>query len=144
VPETELERAAPSGAGGWSAERPKSVDHDDYLANSAAVTAAETTTGYIVFHYPAQGFLGELTRRVEAAVTALRATEGCLGANSWVTHDNDAVVATGTWCSEAALKTAFAICREQGVDFQFDERERQPRSAITLRPTTHNNSATMP
>lgn len=99
------------------------------------MATANTTTGYIVFHYPATGCLDDLIRRVEAAVTALRATDGCRTAQSWVTDDNDAVVATGTWRSEAALKAAFATCREQGVDFQFDERERQPRSAITLHPT---------
>lgn len=100
------------------------------------MATADTTTGYIVFHYPATGCLDDLTRRVEAAVTALRSTEGCLSAQSWITDDNDAVVATGTWHSEAALTAAFATCRAQGVDFQFDERERQPRSAITLHPTT--------
>lgn len=103
------------------------------------MTATDTTTGYIVFHYPAKGCLDDLMRRVEAAVTALRATQGCIGAESWVTLDNDAVVATGTWHSAAALKAAFATCREQGVDFQFDERERQPRSALTLRPTAQSN-----
>ncbi|NMM91956.1 hypothetical protein B2J88_48125 [Rhodococcus sp. SRB_17] len=91
--------------------------------------------GYIVFHYPASGGLEDLVIRVRQAVDALRSTPGCLTADCWVTHDNDAVVATGRWESDDALAASFSTCRESGVDFTFDERERQPRHTITLRPS---------
>ncbi|MDI9915454.1 antibiotic biosynthesis monooxygenase [Rhodococcus sp. IEGM 1379] len=103
------------------------------------MTATNTTIGYIVFHYPTQGRTSDLTHRVETAVAALRSTSGCITADSWVTPDDDAVVATGRWQSEEALEASFATCREQGVDFHFDERERQPRRTFKLRPTTHSD-----
>lgn len=112
-----------------------SLTNTTLAAHTPIVTTPESGIGYIVFHYPAQGGMSDLTRRVEAAVTALRLTDGCLTANSWTTIDKDAVVATGTWRSAADLEASFAECRERGVDFQFDERERQPRQTITLHPT---------
>ncbi|RAL31782.1 antibiotic biosynthesis monooxygenase [Rhodococcus sp. AQ5-07] len=100
------------------------------------MSTTDTPIGYIVFHYPAQGWISDLTRRMEAAVAALRSTSGCIAAESWVADDDDAVVATGRWQSEEALEASFATCREQGVDFHFDERERQPRRTVKLRPST--------
>jgi len=49
-----------------------------------------------------------------------------------VSEDHLAVVTTGQWDSELALRAGFAAVRTAGVDFDYDERESRPRQVFTL------------
>jgi len=49
-----------------------------------------------------------------------------------VSEDHQAVVTTGQWDSELALRAGFAAVRTAGVDFDYDERESRPRQVFTL------------
>ena len=88
--------------------------------------------GLIAFHYPDGDHRDEMIFRVHAAAEVMKATPGCLGAECWITEDNQAVVTTGEWESGQALGEAFAAVRAAGVDFDYDEREIRPREVFKL------------
>jgi len=70
--------------------------------------------------------------RVHRAAEVMAATPGCLTVDCWVSEDHQAVVTTGQWESEQALRSGFAAVRTAGVDFDYDEREARPRQVFTL------------
>jgi len=70
--------------------------------------------------------------RVRRAAVVMAATPGCLMVDCWVSDDLEAVVTTGQWDSEQALKAGFAAVQKAGVDFDYDEREARPRQVFRL------------
>ncbi|KAB2340166.1 putative quinol monooxygenase [Actinomadura rudentiformis] len=91
------------------------------------------TVGLVGVHYPEPEYFDEFISRVHQAVETMSTTPGCLSAACWVTVDGGAIVTTGQWESEEALKASFAIAGAAGVDFAYDERERLPRDVFHLR-----------
>jgi hypothetical protein len=49
-----------------------------------------------------------------------------------VIDDRQAVVTTGQWESEQALRAGFAAVRAAGANFDYDERESRPRQVFRL------------
>ena len=70
--------------------------------------------------------------RVHRAAEVMAATPGFLAVDGWVREDHQAVVTTGQWESEQALRAGFTAVRAAGVDFDCDEREFRPRQVFTL------------
>ena len=70
--------------------------------------------------------------RVRRAAEVMAAAPGCLVAGCWVSGDHQAVVTTGQWESQQALRAGFAAARAAGVDFDYDERESRPRQIYML------------
>ena len=88
--------------------------------------------GLVAVHYPRPEHREEMISRVRRAAEVLAATPGCLAADCWVSDDHQAVVTTGQWESDQALKAGFAAARAAGVDFGYDQRESRPRQVFTL------------
>lgn len=90
--------------------------------------------GFVAFHYPCAEYAEEFLGRVRRACEFVRSRPACEAAECWVAADGEAVVTTGRFESEAALKAAFEAARESGVITEADEREHRPRRFITLLP----------
>lgn len=88
--------------------------------------------GLVAVHYPRPEHRGEMISRVRRAAEVMAATPGCLAAECWVSEDGQAVVTTGQWESEQALIAGFSAVQAAGVDFDYDEREYQPRKVLKL------------
>lgn len=88
--------------------------------------------GLVAIHYPQAVHRAELVSRVRAAAEVMRQTPGCLSAECWTDPENETVVTTGQWESEAAMAAAFAAVQAADVDFDYDERERRPREVLRL------------
>jgi quinol monooxygenase YgiN len=88
--------------------------------------------GLVAFHYPRPEYRDQMLGRVRRAAEFIEATAGCLGIECWLTKDGTAIVTTGTWKSEQALKAGFAAARAGGVDFTYDDREARPREIFRL------------
>ncbi|MEV0704529.1 antibiotic biosynthesis monooxygenase [Saccharopolyspora sp. NPDC050389] len=92
------------------------------------------TVGMIAFHYPKPAHFEEFVARVHRVRDVFLATPGCLSAEVWTTPDDEAVVSTVTWESDAAFAASFAVVNESaGDDIVFDERESRPREITRLR-----------
>ena len=90
--------------------------------------------GLVALHYPRPEHRDQMISRVRRAAQVMAATPGCLAVDCWVSEDHQAVVTTGQWESEQALRAGFAAVRAAGVDFDYDERESRPRQVFTLVP----------
>ena len=90
--------------------------------------------GLVALHYPRPEHRDQMISRVHQATEVMAATPGCLAVDCWVSDDHQAVVTTGQWESEQALRAGFAAVRTAGVDFDYDERESWPRQVFTLTP----------
>lgn len=90
------------------------------------------TVGFVAFHYPRPEYAEEFIGRVHKACEFVRSRPACRAAECWVTADGEAVVTTGRFESEEALKAAFAAARDSGVITECDEREHRPRQFFTL------------
>jgi quinol monooxygenase YgiN len=88
--------------------------------------------GLVALHHPRPEHWGEMICRVHRAAEIMAATPGCLAVDCWVSEDHRAVVTTGQWESELALRAGFAALRSADVDFEYDERESQPRQVFNL------------
>jgi quinol monooxygenase YgiN len=88
--------------------------------------------GLVALHYPRPEHRDQMISRVRRAAQVMAATPGCLAVDCWVSEDHQAVVTTGQWDSEQALRAGFAAVRTAGVDFDYDERESRPRQVFTL------------
>ena len=88
--------------------------------------------GLVAVHYPRPEPWEEMISRVHRAAEVMAAARGCLAVDCWVSEDHQAVVTTGQWESEQALRAGFAAVRTVGVDFDYDERESRPRQVFTL------------
>ncbi|SHG23928.1 putative quinol monooxygenase [Streptoalloteichus hindustanus] len=88
--------------------------------------------GMVAYHYPHAEHREEFIARLHQVVEFFRRTPGCLSADCWVTADNDAVISTVQWESEAAFGASFAAVRASGLDLTYDERESRPREIIRL------------
>ncbi|MEU7168121.1 hypothetical protein AB0A70_26325 [Streptomyces morookaense] len=92
------------------------------------------TVGFVAFHYPRPEYAEEFIGRVRKACAFVGSRPGGMAAECWVTADGEAVVTTGRFASEEALKAAFAAARDAGVITECDEREHRPREFFTLLP----------
>jgi len=88
--------------------------------------------GLVALHFPRPEHWDEMISRVHRAAEVMAMTPGCLAVDCWVSEDHQAVVTTGQWDSELALRAGFAAVRTAGVDFDYDERESRPRQVYTL------------
>jgi quinol monooxygenase YgiN len=88
--------------------------------------------GLVALHVPLPEHRDEMVSRVHRAAEVMAAAPGCLAVDCWVSEDHQAVVTTGQWESEQALRAGFAAVRTAGVDFDYDERESRPRQVYTL------------
>lgn len=88
--------------------------------------------GLVAIHYPQAAYRAELISRIRAAAEVMRQTPGCLSVDYWTNPDNETVVTTGQWESEAAMAAAFAAVQAAQVDFDYDERELRPREVLRL------------
>jgi quinol monooxygenase YgiN len=88
--------------------------------------------GLVAVHYPRREHWDGMIARVHRAAEVLAAPPGCLAVDCWLSEDNQAVVTTGQWESEQALMAGFSAARTAGVDFDYDEREFQPREVFRL------------
>ena len=88
--------------------------------------------GLVALHFPRPEHRDEMISRVHQAAEVMAATPGCLAVDCWVSEDHQAVVTTGQWESEQALRSGFEAVRTAGVDFDYDERESRPRQVFTL------------
>ena len=88
--------------------------------------------GLVALHYPHAEHRDEMISRVHQAAEVMAAAPGCLAVDCWVSGDHQAVVTTGQWESEQALRAGFAAVRTADVDFDYDERESRPRQVFTL------------
>jgi quinol monooxygenase YgiN len=88
--------------------------------------------GLVALHYPRLEHWDEMISRVHRAAEVMAAAPGCLAVDCWVSEDRQAVVTTGQWESEQALRAGLAAVRTAGVDFDYDEREFRPRQVFTL------------
>ena len=88
--------------------------------------------GLVALHFPRPEHWDEMISRVHRAAEVMAMTPGCLAVDCWVSEDHQAVVTTGQWESEQALRAGFAAVRTVGVDFDYDERESRPRQVFTL------------
>jgi quinol monooxygenase YgiN len=90
--------------------------------------------GPVALHFPRPEYWDEMISRVHRAAAVMAAAPGCLVVDCWVSEDHQAVVTTGQWESEQALRAGFAAVRTAGVDFDYDERESRPRQVFPLVP----------
>jgi hypothetical protein len=90
------------------------------------------TVGFLAIHYPHASHHDEFIMRVQHAVEVLRLTPACLAAGCWVAVAGDTVVSTAQFDSEGAQASSFATAKAEGVDFDYDERERRPREIFQL------------
>jgi quinol monooxygenase YgiN len=67
--------------------------------------------GLVALHYPRPEHRDEMISRVQRAAEVMAAAPGCLAVDCWVSEDHQAVVTTGQWDSEQALKAGFAAVR---------------------------------
>jgi quinol monooxygenase YgiN len=88
--------------------------------------------GLVALHYPRPEHRDEMICRVHRAAEIMAVTPGCLVVDCWVSEDHQAVVTTGQWESELALRAGFAAVRTADIDFDYDERESQPRQIFKL------------
>jgi heme-degrading monooxygenase HmoA len=88
--------------------------------------------GMVAFHYPRPEYRDQMLGRVRQACGFIEATPGCLAIDCWLTEDGTAIVSTGTWESDEALRAGFAAARAGGVDFTYDDREARPREEFRL------------
>ncbi|MGI5340191.1 antibiotic biosynthesis monooxygenase [Streptomyces sp. CA-181903] len=71
--------------------------------------------GFVAFHYPAREHLDEFVREAHKVADAARHQPGFLSVGVWVTPDEDAVVTTGAYESEADFLAASRVGREMGA-----------------------------
>jgi quinol monooxygenase YgiN len=90
--------------------------------------------GLVALHYPRPEHWDEMICRAQRAAEVMAATPGCLAVDCWVSEEHQAVVTTGQWESEQALRAGFAAVRTAGVDFDYDQRKSRPRQVFTLVP----------
>jgi quinol monooxygenase YgiN len=90
--------------------------------------------GLVALHYPRPEHWDQMISRVRQAAEVMAAAPGCLAVDCWISEDHQAVVTTGQWESEHALRAGFAAVREAGIDFDYDERESRPRQVLPLVP----------
>jgi quinol monooxygenase YgiN len=90
------------------------------------------SVGLVAIHYPLPEHRDELVQRVRRAAEIMREVPGCLSVGTWTNAADDSIATTGEWESEAALTESFAAVRAAGVDFDYDDREAQPREVIRL------------
>lgn len=97
---------------------------------------------FIAVHYPQQGLFDDFVDRVRLAVATLQWSDGCHSAEFWVDSVQNIVVSTGVWQDEESRRRAFEQATRFGVDFAFDERERQDRFVLMLQdePTASHHS----
>jgi quinol monooxygenase YgiN len=88
--------------------------------------------GLVMFHYPGPEYRDQMRGWVQQAAEIIKATAGCLAVDCRLTEDGTAIVATGRWESEDALKAGFAAARAAGADFAHDDREARPREIYRL------------
>jgi heme-degrading monooxygenase HmoA len=92
------------------------------------------TVGLVALQYPRPEHWDEMICRVRQAAEVMAAAPGCLAVNCWMGGDHQAVVTTGQWESEQALRAGFAAVQAAGIDFDYDQRESRPRQVFTLVP----------
>lgn len=88
--------------------------------------------GLVAVHYPRPEFQDEMIQRVRCAAEVMAAAPGCLDVGCWRDPDAGTVVTTGRWESEDARRAGFAAVADAGVDFDYDDREQQPRKVFNL------------
>ncbi len=88
--------------------------------------------GMVAFHYPRPEYRDQMLGRVQRAAAFIKTTPGCLAVDCWLTEDGTAIVSTGKWESDQALRAGFAAARADGVDFTYDDREARPREVYRL------------
>jgi hypothetical protein len=94
------------------------------------------TVRLIAYHYPRADCFDAYVARVQLAADFIRTTNGCHEAECWVS--DDIVFSTVVSSSTDTLHASFAQARAAGVDFTYDDRERQERTAHVFRePTRH-------
>jgi quinol monooxygenase YgiN len=87
--------------------------------------------GLVAVHYPKAEHAEEMMDRVLAAAEVLSSTPGCLEATCW-RESSGAIVTIGKWESEEALEAGFAAVTTARVDFDYDDRESQPRAVLRM------------
>jgi quinol monooxygenase YgiN len=92
------------------------------------------TVGLVALHYPRPEHWDEMISRVRQAAEVMAAAPGCLVVDCWVSTDHQAVVTTGQWESEQALRAGLAAVRRAGAGFDEDERASRPRQVVPLVP----------
>jgi hypothetical protein len=86
----------------------------------------------VAWHYPYAEHREEMIQRVRDAAEVFRSTSGCLAADVWLDDESGAVVATGRFDSDDAVRRSFAAVTTSDVDFDPDERESRPRAVMRL------------
>ena len=81
----------------------------------------------LAFHYPRAEHRDELVDRIKRAAAVLASCPGFLAADCWLEEEGDAVVAVGTFESKEEWLQAMHAVAAADVDFEFDDREREPR-----------------
>ena len=86
----------------------------------------------LAFHYPEPEHRAEMVERITRAIEVMRACPGFLEADCWLEEDGDAVVAIGTFASKEQWLQAMTSVASADIDFDYDDRERQPRQVTVL------------
>jgi heme-degrading monooxygenase HmoA len=86
----------------------------------------------IAYHYPTTGHRPEMIERIKRAAEVMAGCPGFLAADCWLEEDGEAVVAVGTFESKEQWLQAMHVVAGAEVDFDFDEREREPRRVQLL------------
>jgi quinol monooxygenase YgiN len=92
------------------------------------------TVGLVAVHYPTPEYRAELIQRVRRAAEVMATVPGCLDVGCWQEDATGNIVTTGKWESKDAMMAAFAAVAAAAVDFDYDDRESQPRDVLNLSP----------
>jgi len=73
-----------------------------------------------------------MVERIKRAAAVMAGCPGFLAADCWLEENGEAVVAIGTFDAKEQWLQAMQVVARANVDFEFDEREHQPRRVQLL------------